>query len=139
MENVCIVLTGIYLVIMAVIDRRTKKIPVIPGVVCMGMVSLLQIVDGKEPGAWVPGIFVGIMLYMVSRISRGKIGSGDALVYVVTGLVLGFARNLELLLFSLLMASFVALLLVVVRRVGRNYAIPFVPFTAVAFGMVVCL
>ena len=80
-----------------------------------------------------------MFMYAVSRISRGQVGTGDALVYFVTGLALGFMRNVELLMISLFLASVVALLLVVVRRVGKHYALRFIPFTAVEFGVVVCL
>lgn len=139
MEKVIIFIVGIYLVIMAVTDRRTKKIPVIPGIVCMALVALAQVVDGREWKSWIPGLLVGIFMYAVSRLSRGQVGTGDALVYFVTGLALGFMRNVELLMISLFLASIVALVLVVVRRVGKHYTLPFIPFTAVAFGVVVCL
>ena len=72
MEKVIVFIVGIYLVIMAVIDRRTKKIPVIPGIVCMAMVALAQVVDGREGKCWIPGLLVGIFMYAVSRISRTK-------------------------------------------------------------------
>ena len=139
MEKANLFIVGVYLIVMAAIDRRTKQIPVWPGAVCMAVVALIHIIGGMDWKNWLPGISVGIFLYAVSRVSRGRVGAGDALVYAVTGLALGFFRNVELLAASLFLASVAALVLVTVRRVGRNYAMPFVPFTAAAFVIVVCL
>lgn len=139
MERVNLVIVGVYLIVMAVIDRRTKQIPVWPGVACMAVIAVVSILSGRNWNHWLPGSLVGVFLYAVSRVSRGRVGVGDALVYAVTGMALGFSRNIELLAASLFLASIAALALVVVRRVGKNYAMPFVPFTAAAFVMVVCL
>lgn len=139
MERVNLVIVGIYLMVMAVIDRRTKQIPVWPGVACMAVIALVSMLGGTDWKHCQPGILVGVFLYAVSRVSRGRVGAGDALVYAVTGMALGFSRNVELLAASLFLASIAALVLVTVRRVGRNYAMPFVPFTAAAFVIVVCL
>jgi len=80
-----------------------------------------------------------VALYIVSKLSRGSIGEGDALVYMVTGVSVGFFRNFELLVLSLFFASMTGLFLLVTRKVGRKYAMPFIPFTAVAYGVVMML
>ena len=139
MEQTGMVIAGGYLAVMAVIDHRYKKIPVMPGVVCMVFVALAQVVAGSPVREWLPGVGIGLFLLIVSRMSRGSIGAGDGLVYLVTGLALGFFRNLELLVISLLFASLAGLGLMVFRKVGRKYAMPFVPFTAVAYGMVLMI
>ncbi len=136
MEKVGIIIVGIYLAVMAVLDRRKKEIPVVPGVVCGFFVFLAQIVAQIPFVDWMPGVWVGVFLYGISKATRGGIGSGDAMVYFITGLVLGGLKNLELLLYSLLLASVVSGFLLVIKRVGRKYEIPFVPFTAIAYGLV---
>lgn len=139
MDKAGILIAGVYLAVMAVIDRRQKEIPVIPGIVCIVFIILAQIVAGKPLSGWLPGILVGIFLSLVSRLSRGEVGQGDALVYLVTGLALGFFRNLELLILSLFLAAITGLILLVIRRVGRKHAMPFIPFTAIAYGVVLIL
>lgn len=139
MDRACYIITALYLVVMAVFDKRTKKIPVWPGFACMVIISCMQLFFGREWSGWLPGIIVGIFIYFISRISRGRVGTGDAIVYTVTGLALGLFRNLELFMTSLFFASAAALVLIVVRRVGKNYALPFIPFTAVAFFILPCL
>lgn len=139
MEKIVLVIAGIYLGIMAVIDRRRNEIPIIPGLVCMVLIILVQIAGGNRLSAWLPGAGIGAFLFLVGKLSRGGIGEGDALVYVITGITLGFWENLELLIMSLTFASMAGLILLVFRRVGRKHAMPFVPFTAVAYGVMLII
>ena len=139
MEVIITGITGTYLAAMAVIDRRRKEIPVIPGIFCLVVLALAQIVNGKGWIHWVPGLLIGLFLYLVSKVTRGAIGEGDALVYLLTGIALGFFRNLELLICSLFLASIVSGFLLVFCRVGKKYRVPFVPFTALAYGMVMLI
>lgn len=85
------------------------------------------------------GAGVGILLLLLAKVTGGSIGSGDALVYIVTGTGLGFVKILDVLFLSLLMSAVVAGALFIFRHVGKKYAIPFVPFTAIAYGLVVLL
>ena len=139
MEMIITAITGSYLAIMAVIDRRRKEIPVLPGVLCLILLVRAQFVDCKGWLSWLPGMLIGLFLYIVSKISDGAIGEGDALVYFLTGVALGFFRNLELLICSLFLSSLVSGFLLVFRRVGKKERIPLVPFTALAYGMVMLL
>jgi prepilin signal peptidase PulO-like enzyme (type II secretory pathway) len=139
MEKWMYCLAGIYIAWMAVVDLIRKEIPVLPGLICGGVILLTQLLSGNNWLFRLSGMVIGIALLLLNRITKGKIGAGDALVYTVTGAALGFTRNLELLMLSLLFASLAAIALIVIRHVGRNYAMPFIPFTAVAYGMVVLL
>lgn len=138
-KNILVVIVGIYLAVMAVVDGRSKEIPVFPGMICFVCIVVGQIAGGTPWQSWLPGISIGVVLYGISKGSRGSIGEGDALVYILTGALLGVVRNLELLLLSLLLCSVASIGLLVVRRVGRHHKIAFVPFTAIAYGMVVLL
>ena len=138
-EKILIVIVGIYLVAMAVVDGKNREIPVLPGIICLVCIVAGRIAGGTPWQSWLPGISIGVVLYGISKGSRGSIGEGDALVYVLTGALLGVVKNLEVLLISLLLCSVVSLGLLVVRHVGRHHKIAFVPFTAIAYGMVVLL
>ena len=136
---ICKVIVGLYLLIMAYIDFRRKAIPMLPGAICLLVISVALLIFGTGPLSLAMGILVGAVLYGISRLSRGGVGEGDALIYAVTGTVLGFYGNLELLLISLTLAALVGLFLLVVKKVGRKHKMPFVPFTFVAYGMVMFL
>lgn len=139
MEPIITILTAIYLAVMAVIDRRTKTIPVLPGIIGTIAIAIAQMMDHVSGWQWIPGVLVGVFLYFISRATKGAVGEGDALVYTLTGVALGFFRNLELFILSLFLSSLVAGFLLVFRRVGKDCKIPFVPFTAVAYGVVMFL
>lgn len=133
------IVTGLYLVWMAVSDIRRKQIPLVPGMICALGVTAMQLYGEVQVTEWLPGVLVGVFLYGVCAASRGQIGQGDAFVYLITGTALGFAGNVELLVISLLLASAAALYLLVVKRAAGKYRMPFLPFTAAAYGVVMFL
>lgn len=139
MKLIITILTGSYLAVMAVIDRRTKTIPVLPGVIGILVIAIAQIMEHITWWRWIPGALVGVFLYLISKATKGAVGEGDALVYCLTGVALGFSRNLWLFIISLFFSALVAGFLLVFRRVGKNCKLPFVPFTAVAYGVVMLL
>ncbi len=142
MEIVRIIIEGVivlYLIIMGVIDVQKKEIPLLPGAICFGVSVTVLLVAGCGIIGIMGGVMVGAMLYAISWVSHGGIGQGDALVYAITGASLGFFKNCEVLLISLVMAAIVGGTLMIVKHVGRKYKLPFVPFTLVAYGMVICL
>jgi leader peptidase (prepilin peptidase)/N-methyltransferase len=57
----------------------------------------------------------------------------------MTGVTLGFFGNIELLTLSLFFSAIVSVFLLVFRKVGKKKRIPFVPFTAIAYGVVMVL
>ena len=132
-------LVAVYLLCMSVIDFREKRIPLWPGIICLLIISVSRLVAGINPVGIGMGIGVGVFLYGVSKVSRGNIGEADALVYAVTGSAIGCARNLELLLVSLLLAAVVGGSLLVIKKVGLKYQMPFVPFIFASYGMVMLL
>lgn len=84
------------------------------------------------------GMSVGAALLLLSVLTKGGIGVGDALILVVTGIYLGLEKNLELFLFGLFLCSMWSLCLLVLRKKSRKDSIPFVPFLLAAYmGMLV--
>lgn len=79
------------------------------------------------------GIAVGIVMLMVSRLTKGGIGAGDGGVLCVTGIYLGFYKNIELFFLALVLAAFWSMMLVLLKRAGGKTQIPFVPFLTAAY------
>ena len=67
----------------------------------------------------------GLLLFLLSFVSKGGIGSGDGLLFMVIGIFLGGACVLTILLY--------AVYLFVFRKKGKKYEIAFVPFAMVSF------
>lgn len=131
-------ITGIYLSVMAVIDHRLQKIPVLPGVIGILVIVLARVVDG-DFWKWMPGVAVGVFLYLMSKATKGcrrrrrcPCLSDDRSNAWLFG-------NIELLTLSLFFSAIVSVFLLVFRKVGKKKRIPFVPFTAIAYGVVMVL
>lgn len=134
-----LIVAGIYVAMMAAVDLRKKEVPVLPGIVCAAVITAMQLLAGRIWLEWLPGAAVGLLIWGAGRVSHGQIGEGDALVYLVLGLALGLAGSAEVLMISLFLAAIAGIGMMFRYRVGRRYAMPFIPFTAAAYGMVMFL
>ncbi len=125
---------GLMLILTALEDMRTKKVslwiillgavPVCIGIPFCHSISLTDRAFGTLVGA---GVLV------ISRATGGKIGMGDGYLLCVTGLALGFWRNMELFAIALLAAALVSILLLILRLADRKKSIPFIPFLLLAY------
>lgn len=123
---------GVGLLIASVRDIRRHMVSV-PGMVFLGMVGLgVGLVSFNWREALL-GSLLGVLLYGISRVSRGAIGDGDALVFGVCGIYLGLAENLLLLWLSLFLAMLAGGLLLLRKRGNRKTRIPLVPFVLAAY------
>lgn len=74
------------------------------------------------------GMAVGAGMLLLALATREKIGLGDGLLLVVTGIYLGGAGNFQLLMYGLLYAAICSLLVLALRKWKKNLELPFVPF-----------
>lgn len=128
-----------FLSICAVPDIRKKEIPL--GLVMIGMAgaigfNLWQIGSGIVSVAEVAlSVFPGISFLLLSWCTREKVGYGDGLLLLITGLTVGFYRCfLGLCIGLLFSAAFVSLLLVW-HKAGKDSKIPFAPFLVIGLGV----
>lgn len=131
-----------YLLMMAVYDIKKKEIHlpftaaaavILSGrqiyFVCRGEVSLQS--------AFL-GVIVGIVLVAISLLTRGEIGIGDGILFMICGLLFGIYENGVLLFLSLVFTAIVSGALILTRHAGRKYTLPFAPFVFAGFG-VMCI
>ncbi len=130
-------------------DVRSKKVRVIE-IIIFGIVGL--IIDFSiRPYSFLSilgGVMVGLMVYLFSVLTKEKIGKGDALVVMVTGLYLGFQNTLLLVWLSTVLAAVIGSIIIRKNNVNTDFEIPFVPFLLMGYliiyfiscigGMVVC-
>lgn len=81
-------------------------------------------------------VIIGILLLWLSSVTEEAVGRGDGSFFVVSGIYLGFWKNLVLLWGGLLLSlPICAVLMVKGRREGRSpgsIRLPFLPFVFVA-------
>lgn len=131
-----------YLCLMTWYDLKKREISLRVSAVVAFVLSARQLflVCQKDElsGTVFLGIMIGFLLIFISLLSRGEIGIGDGILFIVTGLLFGIYENTVLLFLSLLFAALISGILLVSGRVGRKYSLPFAPFVFVGFG-VMCL
>lgn len=122
------------LVISAYGDWKEKKVSVnLLLVTGISGVVLHMAYHTPALGDMLGGIALGALLLPAAWITRESIGTGDGLMVMVSGIYLGFQKNMELFLIALLLAGCFGLFLILVKRKERNYRIPFIPFLLVSY------
>lgn len=128
--------------ICAVWDGIRKEIPL--AVVWAGMTAalILRACGVMGEGAWisvVPAVLPGAAFWLLSFMTREKVGYGDGWVLMMIGLFAGLQRCFLILLAGLAAESAVALILLAAGKTTRDREIPFVPFLLFGMGVIVWL
>lgn len=133
-QHVLELVLGVLLFVCAIMDIKYKKISLILlGTVFVGMLIILPFRKEISMIEGLCGILVGGSLFGINKVTRGQIGIGDACLFCVTGVCLGFWDNMGLLLYSLFFASIFSAFLILIKKVGKKYTIPFAPFVLLGF------
>ncbi len=74
------------------------------------------------------GFLLGFIMFFISLLTKEKIGKGDAFVIMLTGVFLGFWKNIFLLWVAFLFAGLIALFDLLVKKKKSSDELAFVPF-----------
>lgn len=124
----------IIMLLCALVDLYIKKVPIYPIVVGIIGGIFLQVINYNTD--WVSillGVGIGVIIYFFAYISKEKIGKGDGLILMLTGVYLGFSNNLKLLLGGLGLAFIYFFIVLCMGKINTRKTIPFVPFLFVSF------
>ncbi|MCM1099762.1 MAG: prepilin peptidase [Clostridium sp.] len=132
----------IYLTILALFDRRERKIPVIlpvAGGIAAILYNVYRLSQSSGQREWfllsfVLGLFPGVLLLAVARLT-GKAGYGDGLTLLSVGMWTGYKDCFLLLCLSLLLMAVFAAGMLFMRKAGRNTKLPYLPFLAVVYAV----
>ncbi len=120
--------------LMAYADWKEQKISLVMLLSGGAAGILVQLAFREQTAAEVIcGAGIGGLVLMLALVSREAVGAGDGMILIVAGIILGFWGVLELLMTALLLTGIAALFLFVVKRKGRAYRLPFVPFLLAAY------
>ena len=124
----------IFLFLCSVSDWKSRKISLY---FCIGGVFAILLCDilTKEFSLekMIGGILVGLFLLGLTKITRGQIGLGDGIVFLVIGLGLGLRESFLLLIESLCLLFLFCLIGLIIRKIKIKQRIPFLPFVFVAY------
>ena len=135
------ILLFLFLAVCAVFDGLRKQIPL--AVVWLGMLTaiclrLTGIMGEEGVTAALLSLIPGAGFFLLSFLTREKVGYGDGWVLLMIGLFSGFSRFFLILLIGLLLESIVAMVLLLLKKVKRDKEIPFSPFLLLGMGVTLC-
>ena len=124
----------IFLAVASVIDWRKREIPMSLLFIMSAGITIFAIYC-KDITIWyrLAGGALGMMLFVVSTVTKEAIGYGDSWLILLLGVYLGIFRVLQLLFASSILAVLFAVFYLCVRKWNRKATLPFVPFLTIAY------
>ena len=132
-----LVLVSIYTAILILVTVTDLEHRLIFNVVMLPSILLAIVMAFFTPGqSWVLALVGGavafVLVYLAALFARGGLGGGDVTLSAFLGLIIGFPKILLSLLFGIFLGGFVAVLLLITRRVGMKSFIPYGPFLTIS-------
>lgn len=132
--HICLI---IILGVICVFDIKRKKIPVYMLIVlaAAGIISNFTVGEfdiEKRIIAMLPGM----ILLIVSMVTKQQIGYGDGLIILIMGLYIDIDDILSIVLSSFLLSSIAAIILMTVFKKKKNFEMAFSPFLLIGYGLV---
>lgn len=137
MEKIIGFVLGSYLLICGIVDWKNRKVWIVPWVVMTVWMLLALLWLGRSPIMLLYGVLPGGILIAVSGVTRGHIGLGDGLLVLTIGMYLGAMNTFLALLSGMVLAAITGAVLLIVRKVGWKYTMPFVPYLCIGYWVVV--
>lgn len=129
----------IFLSACAVFDIRKKEIPIsliLAGLTVALGINIWQIFEKTIFIADIGfSLLPGLFFLLISFCTKEKIGYGDGLILIVSGLAIGFYQCFLGLCISLICSSVFAIFLLILRKVEKNSGLAFVPFLTIGMGV----
>lgn len=121
-------------------DWKTKEIPVYMLVLFSISTGLLTFSgSGESIESVIGGVLMGLLFFIISKVTEEAIGYGDSWIILLLGIYLGGMKLLWLLFFASFGAGICSLVHMWKHNWKKSESIPFVPFMAVAYLGVMCL
>ena len=139
-KSVRFALVFIVLVIEALKDFRKKEVN-IPILGILAIAAMVMIFLGKDISVSnaIIGLAEGLLLILVSVMTKGQIGIGDGILLAACGLMLGGKDNMVMFFFACLSSAIVSVLIMIIKKADKKTTIPFVPFMIPGFLIMVLL
>ena len=129
----------IFLSICTVFDIRRKEIPLV--LAGAGMTAAVGFMIWQKGNGTVLAeqillsLLPGLFFLLVSWCTKEKVGYGDGILLLITGLTVGFNQCFTGLCISLFLSAFFGVLLLLFHKAQKNSRIPFVPFLTMGMGV----
>lgn len=127
-----------FLLICTITDCRKREIPFI--IVCIGIFTafilhVAGMISWTNPIAIGTAAIPGGFFWILSFVSKEKVGYGDGWLLLMIGMFVGYERCILTLMFALVLESLVALPLLVMHRIKKDGELAFAPFLLIGVGI----
>ena len=122
------ILSFSFLVTASIQDIQKKKLS---SLLCIpfGILGILYIsFSDKWDFPILLSLIPGAFFILLSFISRGQVGLGDGIALIILGLFLNIEGIICTTVTALLASSLFAFLMLLIKKKGRRYSFPFIPF-----------
>jgi leader peptidase (prepilin peptidase)/N-methyltransferase len=116
--------------IASIIDIKERRIPdklIIAGVVIGLGLTLYNPEHGFLDGL-MGGMTAGLVLLLISHITKGGLGLGDVKLFLCMGIYLGLESTASAMLIAALLSGLFSLVLICISHENKKREIPFAPF-----------
>lgn len=139
-KNIRFAFVLIVLVIEAVTDFKKKEVNIVfPVLLAAAATVMLFFTKDISLINSIIGIAEGVLLILISFLTKGEIGIGDGILLAACGLMLGGKDNLIMFFFACLSSAIVSALIMLIKKADKKTKIPFVPFMIPGFLIMVLL
>jgi len=121
------------LLVLSVIDIKKRSITVVGPVILVVVGLIFNVISGLDYKDMLLPCMVGVFMIIVSKISRESIGFGDSLLILSLGVALDFETFIQTLLVGMMWVCLYSLMLIIVFKKGKKYRVPFIPFLAAGY------
>ena len=109
-------------------DIKEKRIGVFWSITGCIAGIILKFCFGNDICTVLSGLIPGAILLVISFLSHRSVGEGDGLILMAIGCILGIRKGFAVIILALLISVPVSAFLLLIKKAGRETAIPFVPF-----------
>lgn len=139
-KNFRFVFVLIVLIIEAVTDLKKQEINIpVSGIMAAAAIPIYFFAKDISVLNSIIGIAEGLLLILISVMTKGQIGMGDGILLAACGLMLGGKDNFIMFFFACLFSAVVSGLIMLVKKADKKTKIPFVPFMIPGFLVMVLI
>lgn len=128
------IITLLWLMIGSVIDFIHKKIPkwYAFGTILLGVIVGTFCVNGEWWNHFIGG-GIGLIFFLIARLTKEQIGYGDAYILTGVGVAIGAEQMIWVLIYTFTSLFLVSMVIVMRKKVNCKTTIAFIPFLFVGY------
>lgn len=123
----------IYGLVSAFEDVKQRSIGILPGGIAFAVGTILFFITGGKPADFLLSLIPGALILIMSVLSRGRIGLGDAMFISVSGVFMGMEKTVCIVMAAWFACAITGLFACLWRFVSGGFKTMSIPFVTVFF------